>query len=145
MAIVIRSVALTLANHKHSKAYAASIESVEGGGSAGRSYIVCSTYGAIGSIQKPGKGPPQPVTLEAAEKFYNKLVTEKTTIPCSCCAGLYVITGAAAATSTFPLASAAAISRLTARNGSRGRRSSSSNRRSTCSGLCSPSASCMTW
>ena len=106
MAIVIRSAALTLANHKHSKAYAASIESVEGGGSEGRSYIVCSTYGAIGSIQKPGKGTPKPVTLEAAEKFYNKLVTEKTTIPCSCCAGLYVITGAAAATSK-PAVSAA--------------------------------------
>jgi ATP-dependent DNA ligase len=96
---VIRSVALTLANHKHSKAYAASIESVEGGGAEGRSFIVCSTYGAIGSIQKPGKGIPKPVTLETAEKFYNKLVTEKTTVPCSCCAGLYVITGAAAATS----------------------------------------------
>src|ERR1035438_10843973 len=88
---IIKSVALTLANNRHSKAYATSIESVEGGGSEGRSYIVCSTYGAIGSIQKPGKGTPKPVTLEAAEKFYNKLVTEKTTIPCSCCAGLYVI------------------------------------------------------
>ena len=103
---VIRSVALTLANHKHSKAYAASIESVEGGGAEGRSFIVCSTYGAIGSIQKPGKGIPKPVTLETAEKFYNKLVTEKTTVPCSCCAGLYVITGAAAATSK-PVVSAA--------------------------------------
>lgn len=96
---IIRSIALTLANDRHSKAYAASIESVEGGGSEGSSYIVCSTYGAIGSIQKPGKGTPKPVTLEAAEKFYNKLVTEKTTVPCSCCAGLYVITRAAAATS----------------------------------------------
>ena len=106
MAIVIRSVALTLANHKHSKAYAASIESVDGGGADGRSYIVCSTYGAIGSIQKPGKGTPKPVTLEAAEKFYDKLVTEKTTVPCTCCAGLYVITGTAVATSK-PVVSAA--------------------------------------
>jgi hypothetical protein len=96
---VIRSIALTLANNKHSKAYTASIESVDGDGPEGRSYIVTSTYGAIGSIQKPGKGTPKPVTLGAAEKFYNKLVTEKTTVPCSCCAGLYVGTGAAAATS----------------------------------------------
>src|ERR1035441_3508097 len=89
---IIKSVALTLANNRHSKAYATSIESVEGGGSEGRSYIVTSTYGATGSIQKPGKGTPKPVTLEAAEKFYNKLINEKTTVPCSCCAGLYVIT-----------------------------------------------------
>ena len=103
---VIQSVALTLANHKHSKSYAASIESADDGGSEGCAFVVCSTYGAIGSIQKPGKGTPKPVTLEAAEKFYNKLVTEKTTVPCSCCAGLYVVTGAAAATSK-PVVSAA--------------------------------------
>ena len=96
---IIKSIALTLANHKHSKAYAASIESVDGTLLSAFAYVVTSTYGAIGSIQKPGKGTLKPVTLEAAEKFYNKLVTEKTTIPCSCCAGFYVITGAAAATS----------------------------------------------
>jgi hypothetical protein len=60
---VIKSVSLTLANNKHSKAYTASIESVDGDGPEGRSYIVTSTYGAIGSIQKPGKGTPKPVTL----------------------------------------------------------------------------------
>jgi hypothetical protein len=103
---VIRSIALTLSNSKHSKAYAASIESVEGDEPDGLSYVVTSTYGAIGSIQKPGKGTRKPVTLEAAEKFYNRLVTEKTTVPCSCCAGLYVGTGAAAAAAK-PVVSAA--------------------------------------
>jgi len=103
---VIRSIALTLSNSKHSKAYAASIESVEGDEPDGLSYVVTSTYGAIGSIQKPGKGTPKPVTLEAAEKFYNRLVTQKTTVPCSCCAGLYVGTGAAAAAAK-PVVSAA--------------------------------------
>ena len=68
----------------------------------------CSTYGAIRIDSETGKGNPEDtVTLEAAEKFYDKLVTEKTTVPCTCCAGLYVITGAAAATSGKPVVSAA--------------------------------------
>ena len=103
---VIERIEVSLSNHKHSKSYAASIESVDGGGEEGRAFIVCSTYGAIGALQKPGKGTPRPVTLEAARKFYNKLVAEKTTIPCPCCGCLYVITGDAAGTSK-PVVSAA--------------------------------------
>ena len=103
---VIESIAVSLSNHKHSKSYAASIESGDVGSAEGRGFIVCSAYGAIGALQKPGKGTPKPVTLEAAQKFYNKLVAEKTTIPCPCCGGLYVITGGAAATSK-PVVSAA--------------------------------------
>ena len=103
---VIERIEVSLSNHKHSKSYAASIESVDGGGEEGRAFIVCSTYGAIGALQKPGKGTPRPVTLEAARKFYTKLVAEKTTIPCPCCGGLYVITGDAAGTSK-PVVSAA--------------------------------------
>ena len=88
--VVIESIAVSLSNHKHSKSYALSLESVDGG------YVVNFSYGAIRAIQKPGTKTPKPLTLNAAKKKYDKLVAERVGIPCECCGGFYVTAGAPA-------------------------------------------------
>ena len=83
----IRNISLTLSNHRHNKSYSLALES------AGDGFVVNFAYGAIGSLQKPGTKTPKPVTLEAAEKIYAKLLHEKTEIPCDCCGGVYSVFG----------------------------------------------------
>jgi len=86
---VIESIAVSLSNHKHSKSYALSLESVDA--ATWLFLLWCDRRDS-----EAGHQTPKPLTLDAAKKKYDKLVAERGGMPCECCGGFYVTAGAPA-------------------------------------------------
>uniref|UniRef100_UPI0034E95A00 WGR domain-containing protein n=1 Tax=Enterococcus faecium TaxID=1352 RepID=UPI0034E95A00 len=69
---IVKSTALFFKDGTSDKEYNAMIEEVAGG------YLVNFAYGRRGNATSTGTKTTSPVTLDAAEKIYAKLVQEKT-------------------------------------------------------------------
>jgi hypothetical protein len=105
-----RIVRLTLTNEKHDKEYrinlhpGSSLMSKDSADQILREkglWSVDFSYGAIGSPLRLGTKTKQPVPYAEAKVTFDRLIAEKTGVPCSCCGAVYSVI--VEATSPIPL------------------------------------------